>query len=73
MLLFTDMNDFLQRVCRCGIRALDGGGVDVQRCGGLCMAQAARNRRNRGMGGNQQAGIGVTQTVEMHRREIMSG
>lgn len=23
------------------------------------MAQAARNRRNRGMGGNQQAGIGV--------------
>lgn len=37
------------------------------------MAQATRNRRNRGMGGNQQAGIGVTQTVEMHCREIMSG
>ena len=37
------------------------------------MAQAARNRRNRGMGGNQQAGIGVAQTMEMHRREVVSG
>lgn len=37
------------------------------------MAQATRNRRNWGMGGNQQADIGVAQTVEMHRREIMSG
>ena len=37
------------------------------------MAQTARNRRNRGMGSNQQASIGVAQTMEMHRREVVSG
>ena len=35
------------------------------------MAQTARNRRNGNMGGYQQAGIGVPQTVEVYRQQVI--
>lgn len=37
------------------------------------MAQTARNRRNGNVGGYQQAGVGMPQTVEVYKRQVMRG
>ena len=58
--LFLDTAENVrQRVCCCRIAGTDEPGVNIRGGASLCVAQSARNRCNRHMGCNQQAGVGV--------------
>lgn len=72
--LFLDTAENVrQRVCCCRIAGTDEPGVNIRGGASLCVAQSARNRCNRHMGCNQQAGVGVAQAVEVYRRAVMGG
>ena len=73
MALFPDtVKHACQGLCgRCICRS-DESGVNIRGGAGLGVAQTARDRCDRHMGRDQQAGVGVAQAVEVHRREVMS-
>lgn len=72
MVFVPNPGKHIRQGIRCSsVRRPDEPGIDV-RCGaGLGVAQTARHRRNRNVGGDQQACVGVPQAVEVYRREIM--
>ena len=72
--LFLDTAENVRQRVRCRrIAGTDEPCVNICGGAGLCVAQSARNRCDRHMGGYQQAGVGVAQAMEVNRREVMGG
>ena len=57
MSFFPNLDDTFQRIGSSCISTLDGRRIEVQGRGCLCMAQPTRNRCDRNVGRNQDAGI----------------